>query len=150
MKFKLDEEYLEDATKFHGHLGPFLVLGLKMGSFAKKYIKPRDIKDITADVFINPLKTPESCVIDGIQISSGCTTGKRNLNINLKESKGIEVIFKGNDKEIFIKVKDMTLGVIKHNLSDHHGSHHSHGTVEDVARNISKKDFDALFEIEKK
>ncbi|TFF87713.1 MAG: hypothetical protein EU549_04230 [Promethearchaeota archaeon] len=150
MKCDLDKEFLNNAIEFHGHLGPYLVLGLKMGSFAKNYIEPKSYKDISAELLINPLETPESCIIDGIQFSSSCTTGKRNLKINLKDSKGIEATFKGNNREIHIKVKDMALGVIKHNLSDHHHSHHSHGTTEDVARDILSKDVEALFEYDKK
>jgi formylmethanofuran dehydrogenase subunit E len=146
----INEEVIKKAIDFHGHLGPFLILGLKMGSYAREYIKPNDIHDISAEIRIEPLKTPESCIIDGVQFTSGCTTGKCNLEIKKRDGKGIEATFKGNNKEIIIKVKDMTLGVIRHNLSDHHGSHHSHGTVEDVAHDILHKDFDALFEYEKR
>ena len=144
----MNQDFVEKATEFHGHLGPFLVLGLRMGVYAKDFIKPMNYKDIKAELFINPLNTPESCIIDGIQFSSGCTVGKRNLIIKEAESKGIECTFQGNNKSIKIKVKEMTIGVIKHNLSDHHHSHHHHGTPEDVSNDILEKDFDALFDYE--
>ena len=166
----MKKDIIQKAKNFHGHLGPFLVLGLKMGTYAKEYIKPKDFKEMSAVVLINPLKTPESCAIDGIQFSSCCTTGKCNLIVKEKDSPGIECIFKGNNRMIKITVKDMALGVIKHKLSDHnhhyhdhsldhhdtfdplhqediihHQHFHDHGSVEDVAYEIIGLDFDALF-----
>ncbi|MHA1269544.1 MAG: FmdE family protein [Candidatus Helarchaeota archaeon] len=145
----MKDEILKMAIKFHGHLGPFLVLGLKMGEYAKNYIKPVDFKDISAEVTLSLLKPPESCILDGIQISSGCTIGKRNLIINESETPSIKAIFKGNNREIIIKVKEIALGVIRHNLSDHHGAHHHHESPEDLAKDILEKDFESLFDFEK-
>ncbi|MHA1229255.1 MAG: formylmethanofuran dehydrogenase subunit E family protein [Candidatus Helarchaeota archaeon] len=146
----MEKELIDKAVLFHGHLGPFLILGLKMGQMAIDYLKPSNYNEISAEVLINPLSTPESCVIDGIQVSTCCTTGKRNLIVKEKNTPGIEAIFIGKDKKIEIKVKDIALGVIKHKLSDHHHSHHSHGTVEDVANEIIDQENDALFDYELK
>jgi len=145
----LNDDFLKNAVNFHGHLGPFLILGLKMGEFAKNYIQPVDYKDISASILIEPLETPLSCILDGIQIASGCTIGKRNIEVKQRDSKGIEAIFEGNNHKIWIKVNDIALGVILHNLTDHHGSNHHHGSMEDVAKDIIEKDFDALFEYKK-
>ena len=150
MVIKLNENNIQEAVRFHGHLGPFLVLGLKMGKFAKEYINPRDFKDIEVEIFIHPFKTPESCIIDGIQFSSGCTIGKKNLIIKESDKKEIKAIFRGNNKELNIKVKDLVVNIIKHKLSDHHGAGHSHGTIEDVAKEIIDKNIEDLFDYEKK
>ena len=41
---------------------------------------------------------PQSCFVDGVQFSTGCTLGKGNISI--KESSGLKVCFKKDDKEL--------------------------------------------------
>jgi formylmethanofuran dehydrogenase subunit E len=53
---------IEKAADLHGHLGPFLVLGVRMGETAKKILKTANLQ-VTAKL---PLSTPFSCVLDGI------------------------------------------------------------------------------------
>jgi len=69
---------LADAARFHGHLGPWLVLGLKAGRHARRKLRTTPFT-LTARVFC-PSRTPYTCFIDGIQFGCGCTVGKGNLN----------------------------------------------------------------------
>jgi formylmethanofuran dehydrogenase subunit E len=69
-------EELEALRKFHGHLGPYVVIGYRMGKIARgKYTKRFHCVARTGP---NP---PISCIVDGIQMSSGCTMGKGNITI---------------------------------------------------------------------
>lgn len=92
---------LERAVAFHGHLGPYLVLGLKMGDLAIRRLKCKKYFGIASEVK-GTLHKPKSCLIDGIQISTGCTYGKGN--IKKKNGKIIEVLFKNlqNNKKLSI------------------------------------------------
>jgi formylmethanofuran dehydrogenase subunit E len=73
---------IENAAKLHGHLGPFLVIGVRMGDLAKRHLKVDDKSSPRLEVSIKtPLSTPFSCVIDGIQASTSCTVGNRKLKI---------------------------------------------------------------------
>jgi formylmethanofuran dehydrogenase subunit E len=73
---------IENAAKLHGHLGPFLVIGVRMGDLAKRNLKVDDESSRRLEVSIKtPLSTPFSCVIDGIQASTSCTVGNRKLKI---------------------------------------------------------------------
>lgn len=81
---------LEEAATFHGHLGPFLTIGYLAGKMASEHLKPKSIHDMKAIVNV-PLKTPFSCIIDGVQCSSRCTLGK--LNIEVKNSENITITF---------------------------------------------------------
>ncbi|HIE23030.1 MAG TPA: hypothetical protein EYP68_02240 [Candidatus Korarchaeota archaeon] len=81
---------LEEAAKFHGHLGPFLTIGYLAGKIATETLKPKGIDDLRAIIKV-PLRTPFSCIIDGVQCSSMCTTGK--LNIEVEDSKGMTITF---------------------------------------------------------
>lgn len=75
---ELDREYtVEDLARFHGHLGPFIVLGYRMGRYALRRLG-NDPFALLATVHCSGAP-PESCLADGVQLGSGCTTGKRNL-----------------------------------------------------------------------
>jgi len=65
------------AARFHGHLGPWLVLGLKAGEYARLRLRASAF-ELAATVWCAG-EPPRSCFLDGIQLGSGCTLGKANL-----------------------------------------------------------------------
>ena len=68
-----------DLAAFHGHLGPYIVLGYRIG----KYVRSNFCDDsfrMKAEVRCAGAP-PQSCLADGIQLGSGCTLGKRNIEI---------------------------------------------------------------------
>lgn len=73
------DETLKQIEKFHGHLGPYAVIGHKMGEIANKKLGSDPFSKKA--IIWTGNKTPLSCVIDGIQISSGCTLGKGNIQV---------------------------------------------------------------------
>jgi hypothetical protein len=70
---------VSDLARFHGHLGPFIVLGYRMGR--------RALTELGADPFSMKAQvccsgvTPQSCLADGVQLGSGCTLGKGNIEL---------------------------------------------------------------------
>jgi len=70
---------LRGATNFHTHLGPFLVVGLRMGAVVTRELgsEPFSIH-IVAHTGRRP---PYSCVLDGIQFSTPCTVGNGGLEV---------------------------------------------------------------------
>lgn len=87
--------YLKRAAEFHGHLGPFLVIGIRIGIIGIEKLaclKAQPAK-VTASL---PLRVPFSCTIDGLQFSTQCTIG--NQKLLLEEASDIEVKFEGNMK----------------------------------------------------
>lgn len=81
---KLDQA-VHDAVKLHGHLGPFLIIGVRMGKTAQKNLNLTTEENQKLNVTITvPLNTPFSCTIDGIQTTTGCTVGNQKLKV--KES----------------------------------------------------------------
>jgi formylmethanofuran dehydrogenase subunit E len=100
------QQFIERAAKFHGHLGPFLVIGVRMGEIAKRHldVDEKNSRGLQASIK-TPLSTPFSCVIDGIQATTSCTVGNQKLKI--EESIGeITGRFKlqGSDKTVKISV----------------------------------------------
>ncbi|CAJ36338.1 hypothetical protein similar to formylmethanofuran dehydrogenase, subunit E [Methanocella arvoryzae MRE50] len=81
----MDREYsIEDLAAFHGHLGPYIVLGYRIGRYAREYFCD-DAFQMHAVVGCSGTP-PQSCLADGVQIGSGCTTGKRNLELRVSDS----------------------------------------------------------------
>ena len=109
----LTDDLLREAVEFHGHLGPFLILGLKAGFIGVSYLG-KDYFKVKA-VVATLLNPPRSCFIDGIQFASGCTVGKGNIEI--KKSEGVSVEFTNGEGKISLTVREAILKALDH-LSD--------------------------------
>jgi len=82
------ETALNNAVRLHGHLGPFLVIGVRMGRIAKKNLTPKAEGDVKMQANLKiPLYTPFSCVIDGVQATTNCTIGNQKLRIENSRGK---------------------------------------------------------------
>ena len=68
------------GVRLHGHLGPFMAAGLRMGALALKLLDHPGYHGIEAELETGTAP-PVSCLVDGIQISTGCTAGKGNLRV---------------------------------------------------------------------
>jgi formylmethanofuran dehydrogenase subunit E len=95
---------IEFACKLHGHVGPYLIIGLKMGAAAKKALNLSEIESthLRTEVSV-PLYPPFSCLLDGIQVSTTCTIGNQRLQI--KNSKIIQATFKKENSSKIVKIK---------------------------------------------
>jgi formylmethanofuran dehydrogenase subunit E len=106
----LPTDLLDGAIRFHGHLGPFLVLGLKAGLAGVAYLG-KDYFKINAKVE-TASHPPRSCFIDGVQFASGCTTGKGNIEV--KTSDKVSVEFALGERKIKIEVRNDVLEALDH------------------------------------
>jgi formylmethanofuran dehydrogenase subunit E len=92
-----------DARKLHGHLGPFLVLGVRMGMIAKKALSVADDERASMRAYVKiPLFPPFSCLLDGIQASTSCTVGNQRLSV--ENSEEIYVHFAEQDAGRGVKI----------------------------------------------
>ncbi|MCX7597337.1 MAG: formylmethanofuran dehydrogenase subunit E family protein [Armatimonadetes bacterium] len=74
-----DEEDVRELLRtFHGHLGPYVVAGYRMGRAALRMLGANKYFRVQAEVWC-PETPPPSCALDGIQLSTGCTLGKQNI-----------------------------------------------------------------------
>ena len=105
----ISDRLLNEAVRFHGHIGPFLVLGLKAGLFANGVLGKDSFK--TQAVVETDPTPPCSCIVDGIQIATGCTMGKGN--IELKSGSSLSVTFVKGDKRLEICLKDKVSARLK-------------------------------------
>ncbi|MEM4513832.1 MAG: FmdE family protein, partial [Ignisphaera sp.] len=76
----VSRELIDKAKRFHGHICPFLVLGLRMSEIAMKKLGVARAgvadtirEDLVAIVEVN------NCLVDGVQVATGCTLGNNSL-----------------------------------------------------------------------
>jgi formylmethanofuran dehydrogenase subunit E len=74
-----DPDWLAAAVQFHGHLGPWATAGLRMGMAARKAAGAEGYFDLAVECRGPLVRPPKSCFLDGLQVSTGATLGKRNL-----------------------------------------------------------------------
>lgn len=102
---------IDKGVEFHGHLGPFLIAGIRMGLLALRELESEGYRDLIAKVDTGN-RPPISCLADGIQISTGCTLGKGNIEIIKKGDPKAEFSKDGRQltielkQEIFEKISD--------------------------------------------
>ena len=99
--------FLKEAIKFHGHLGPYLILGLLAGSLGLKKTGAKKYFGLEVKVY-GANKKPKSCLIDGLQLSTGATYGKGNIQKFAGKDIKIKIHNLINDKEVSLSLsKDL-------------------------------------------
>jgi formylmethanofuran dehydrogenase subunit E len=146
-KSKINEKLtslINKAVDFHGHLGPFLVIGVRMGSLAKEILDvgvgDSDKLRIAARL---PLLTPFSCILDGIQATTQCTVGNQKLRIENSQARIIVSFEQQNsDKTLRIHVNPKIIEGLKDRYSEG-------ASNEELAWEIASMPQSQLFIIEK-
>jgi len=133
-----NEELLSKAVKFHGHLGPYMVLGLRAGLYANQILE-KDPMNTEAIIETLP-QPPQSCFVDGVQFATGCTMGKRN--ISLIEAEGLKATFKKNNKTLILKLKQVIIEEINSLPSDEEA-------WENLAKDLYQREIEKIFDIRK-
>ena len=89
---------LREARDFHGHFGPFLVMGVRAGMIAVRELQTdkenKGLRAVASLIY----SVPYSCILDGVQFSTGCTVGNKRLR--LEESSDFSIVLEdpGNGK----------------------------------------------------
>jgi len=102
----VESDLLEMAIRFHGHKCPAMPLGLRAGLAAMKklavgHAANKELHCLCETGFAHATM----CFVDGVQVSTGCTFGKSNIEklgyeknaitlINVKSKKAIRVALK--------------------------------------------------------
>jgi len=127
---------LKEIERFHGHLGPFAVIGYKMGLVANEELGNDPFeKEVIVYTGTTP---PISCIIDGIQLSTKCTLGKGNIKAIDKQMPKADFYLKQKpDEKITITLKPEIKKEIDTTLSDEN--------IVQYAENIWNKKNEDLF-----
>ncbi|MFH1889062.1 MAG: formylmethanofuran dehydrogenase subunit E family protein [Candidatus Omnitrophota bacterium] len=129
---------LKEAERFHGHLGPYLVLGLLAGEMALKKLGCRKYFGLNARIW-GAVRKPKSCLIDGLQLSAGTTYGKGNI-VKLNGS-GIKIEFCNsvNHRTVALSLKDNIIRMLD--------NAESHKESEILAKELYKTKWDNVFNL---
>lgn len=108
---------IKKAEDFHGHLGPFLVIGVRMSLAG---IRELDLKKSENGLQVTAMlrnHTPFSCVLDGIQVVTKCTMGNKRLRLE-NDSSQVAARFElqNRGKEVNILVNPATFEELKTQL----------------------------------
>jgi formylmethanofuran dehydrogenase subunit E len=94
-------EELQRAKDFHSHLGPYLVVGLKMGRTVVRRLGEQPFS-MTIEVFTGP-RPPLSCVVDGLQLATPCTVG--NGQIRIRDSGRVAIRAQRDEDHLELSLK---------------------------------------------
>ncbi len=98
----------KETVRFHGHDGPFLALGYRLGKHLYRKLKPIGIMELHIVVTAKPRK-PFTCLIDGLQCSTLATMGKGNIVLEKGHGKGCKVLVKRGKKTYTYKISQKAL-----------------------------------------
>ena len=133
-------DLLARAVEFHRHLGPFLILGLRMGMISRSMLKAQNHTDLTAIMLVDP-KPPVSCAVDGVQVASGCTLGKGTIRVS-EASDRIVGRFGAEDRVCTVAVKHHMLNEFLRAVEKA-----TDKAIIDMAENAMTRSDEQLFEI---
>lgn len=131
---------MERLERFHGHLGPYIVLGARMGEYA---VLERDFPAYFG-VFVEvecPDEPPVSCLIDGLQLSTGATLGKRNIEHTPADEVRVTITDDLHHKQLTFSFKPETVALLKQWEADG-------VSVEERGRIVFDMTAEELFDIE--
>lgn len=92
---KIFETALKTAEEAHGHLCPFLILGVKTALIGIRELGVKDCIDLRVTLMLQNTNFPP-CFVDGIQITSKCSI--ENGKLRIENSPGIAARFELQDK----------------------------------------------------
>jgi formylmethanofuran dehydrogenase subunit E len=131
---------LEKAKDLHGHLGPFLVLGLRAGLRGLKELQTRkENRCISASVLLRYL-VPYSCALDGIQMATGCTIGNKRLRFENSSNLVIKLRNK-SERAVTISILPEVVSWLEEEIVDE-------ASTEAVAHKVASMPEEELFTIE--
>jgi formylmethanofuran dehydrogenase subunit E len=76
-----DPAWLEHVVQLHGHLGPWVVAGARLGMAGARAVDAKGHFDVEVTCEGPFAKPPQSCFLDGIQLGTGATLGKRTIAV---------------------------------------------------------------------
>ncbi len=129
-----------EAVRLHGHLGPFLVIGVRMGYVAKNLLNSHAKGGVILHAILRiPMVVPFSCAIDGVQVTTHCTVGNQRLSLK-RWTGGVRGSFTigGSDNVVDVQVRRRVIEHLKKRMLEGAAN-------EELAEEISQLPEDELF-----
>lgn len=152
MSCTLSRETIEETIRFHGHMCPGLVIGIRAAELALKEVGRAGDEEIVAVV------ETDMCGVDAVQYLTGCTFGKGNL-IHLDYGKNAFSFYRRADgKSLRVVAKPTILGEEAETLAELHRKMNSGGFSqvdqerlqairEEITANVMQARLEDLFDV---
>jgi len=138
-------DVLRKAEDMHGHLGPFLALGVRMSLAGMRNLETKEGNQQLYAAAELEYKVPFSCMLDGIQAVTKCTVGNKRLT--WKESKKYKATFTLKDNgRVMVSVKPDLIAELRRRLE----KKPSDAIVRQLASDIATRPESRLFVITRK
>ncbi len=136
------KDLLKDGEEFHGHLGPFLVVGIRAGVIGLRELKGRKgDRDLSVRIMLENV-IPISCIVDGLQITTGCTIGNKRLSI--EDSVSITMEFKNRNGGLELTTNQTFFEGLKSKLL---GKKLGHEEIIEMGYEIATMDEQEIFKV---
>jgi formylmethanofuran dehydrogenase subunit E len=140
------EKWVKAAADFHGHLGPFLVLGVRMGLIGLRELQSnRGVLELQATALLKR-EVPFSCSVDGIQVVTQCTVGNGRLQIRNAKNRLAAKFQLNHKRAVTVTFKPARFEELKNALPK---TARSHKNIQ-LARRIASLPEAELFTVETK
>ncbi len=104
-------ELIGKAREVHGHVCPFLVVGLRVGEVALSKLgvgRPGFTESLREDIIA--IVEVNNCMSDGIQIATGCTFGNNSLIYLDTGKNAVTILRRGSRRGVRIYVDSEKIG----------------------------------------
>ncbi|MDW8079774.1 MAG: formylmethanofuran dehydrogenase subunit E family protein [Thermoguttaceae bacterium] len=150
-----DPPWLPVLVQFHGHLGPWVVLGFRLGEAARKAVDAAGYFDVEVYCLGPFEKPPAACFLDGVQLATGATWGKRNIAWELAEIPAVKLTHLPTGRKAVVTVRREVVDLIAKTANQSapqsgrpHGAQPVDKKLDDLARQIARMKPEELFTLE--
>jgi formylmethanofuran dehydrogenase subunit E len=140
-----DPAWLKQAVQLHGHLGPWVVAGVRLGMGGACAVDAKghfETKVACEGPFEKP---PQSCFLDGIQLGSGATLGKRTIQVVDAKQIVVKIQNSRTKKAVEVRPTRKLMDILE--PPQKNGKEPTEEQVEQIARNVAAMPDEELFTI---
>lgn len=142
---------LKRAVEFHGHLCPFLALGVRVGLIGVREMEAkRDTEDLRVTLMLqNPAAYP--CFTDGIQVTTKCTIENKKLRLKvLKNLSATAVKFERPNKgQVTVSAKPTSFNALIETMKKVMSENFPQEKVQQLVQHVVSAPEEELFTIRK-
>jgi len=108
--------FLRVATDLHGHLGPFLALGVRIGLVGLRELGAKEGDTRLQVKAMLEYALPFSCILDGIQATTKCTVGNKRLTWIESKETGALFLLKNGGPQVEVSVNSAVVQELRRKL----------------------------------
>jgi len=107
---------IKAATDLHGHLGPFLTLGVRIGLAGLKELGAKRGDTRLHVTVMLEYALPFSCILDGVQTATKCTVGNKRLAWKKSKDIGAMFVLANNGHQVEVDVNSAVVQELRQRL----------------------------------